>query len=196
MKPVKLFALMLLPVVSIAGCQEAKNGSQATADADTAVARAPIAEEPPTDREIAHILQTSNAVILRQASLAKSKLQSGPVRELADTIIADHTAYNLRAQRTFLAINTVPLDNEHSKLMVSGSEDSRAMLEPKSGADFEQAYVDVEVTMHQQVVDLLDDVLLVHASNPFLQELLQEYRLLMASHLDAVRDFQQAQARE
>lgn len=196
MKPVKLFALMILPAVLTAGCEDTKNGSQAAADQDTAVARAPIAEEAPTDREIAHILQTSNAVILRHASLAKSRLQSGAVRAFADTILANHTAYNLRAQRTFLAINTVPLDNEHSELMVAGAADSRAALEAKAGADFERAYVDTEVTLHQQVIDLLDDVLLVHARDPILQELLQEYRLMMGSHLDSFRDFQQAEVSE
>src|SRR5687768_10060369 len=122
------------------GCEKTGDRNAATVVADTTVAAA-TADTPPTDREIAHILQTSNAVILRQASLAKTRLQRGAGRALADSLIADHTAYNLRAQRTFLAINTVPEEHAHSELMVLRTAETRRLLEGSSDADFERAYI-------------------------------------------------------
>ena len=186
MKPLT-FTLGCAFVCLVLGCEKSDDRSAATVVPDTTAAAATTAEQSPTDREIAHILQTSNAVILRQASLAKSRLQSGAGRTLADSLIAAHTAYNLRAQRTFLAINTVPEDNDHSERLVTRGAEARQRLEGSSEADFERAYVGDVVTVHQDLIDLVDQILLANARDPFLKELLQEYRVMIERHLDSVR---------
>ena len=192
MKPLGKFTFACAITCLALGCEKTGDRNAATVVRDTTVAAA-TAEEPPTDREIAHILQTSNAVVLRQASLAKTRLQRGAGRALADSLIADHTAYNLRAQRTFLAINTVPKEHEHSELMVTRAAEARRRLEGSSDADFERAYVADVATVHEELIDLLDRVLIAHARDPFLRELLQEYRVMIERHRDSARDVEQPQ---
>jgi putative membrane protein len=186
MKPFETFAFGCALACIGLGCEKTGERSAATVVADTAVA-APATEQAPTDREIAHVLQTSNAVILREASLAKSRLGSGPGRALADSLIASHTAYNLRAQRTFLAINTVPLDNAHSDSLVTRGAEARRRLESASAADFERAYIADVADVHQRLIQLVDRVLMANTHDPFLKELLQEYRVMIERHLASVR---------
>jgi putative membrane protein len=186
MNPLGRFTFACALTCIALGCERTGDRDAATVVGDTTVA-AEAADTPPTDREIAHILQTSNAVILRQSSLAKTRLQHGAGRALADSLIADHTAYNLRAQRTFLAINTVPEEHAHSELMVSRAAETRALLEGSSDADFERAYIADVLTVHQELIDLVDRVLVANARDPFLRELLQEYRAMIERHLDSAR---------
>ena len=187
MKPLETFTLACAFACLALGCEKTEDRSAATVVRDTTAAAPVTAVQPPTDREIAHILQTSNAVILRQASLAKSRLQRGAGRALADSLIADHTAYNLRAQRTFLAINTVPEDNEHSEMLATRGAEARRRLEGNAEADFERSYIADVVTVHQQLIDLVDQILIANARDPFLKELLQEYRVMIERHLASAR---------
>jgi predicted outer membrane protein len=57
-------------------------------------------------------------------------------------------------------------------------------------ADFERAYAEKQVIVHQRLLDLLDKDLLANARDPFLKELLQEYRVMIEEHLDAARSLQ------
>ena len=52
-----------------------------------------------------------------------------------------------------------------------------------TGAAFDRAYVDHEVTYHQQVLDAIDQVLLPNASIPELKALITSVRPVIASHL-------------
>ena len=185
MKSFETFALIAVLLVA-AGCDKSKERSAATVATDTAVARDTTEQAHPTDREMAHILQTSNAVILRLASLAKARIETGPVRAFADTLIANHTAFNLRAQRTFLAINTVPLDSDESKSLVAHGDSARGDLEGRAGTVFERRFVELQHTIHQRLVERSDSVFLVNARDPFLKELLQEYRGMVRNHLEVL----------
>ena len=188
---------MVIPALFFAaGCEKSAERNAATVATDTTVARDTTEQPHPTDREMAHILQTSNAVILRLASVAKARIEAGAVRAFADSLIANHSAYSLRSQRTFLAINTVPLDNDESKLMVWQADSARRELEARSGTAFERGFVEIQQAMHQRVVERSDSVFLVNARDPFLKELLQEYRAMVRTHLDVLEALEHTALRD
>lgn len=177
----------LLPLLLMAiGCEKTADRPATPPTPDSAVV-ADSADAGPTDREIAHALQTSNAVILRTASLAKGRLPAGPVRTFADTIIAHHSAYNLRVMRTFLAINMVPKESALSDDIIAHSNTARTALEAKRGAEFERGVVELEIAFHERMAALLDDALIETARDPRLQELLKTYRPMMTDHIALAR---------
>jgi putative membrane protein len=185
-------ALLATPLLALAACEQRTTPEAGTAP-DSSPAQAPIREEPPADPEMAHMLQTAHAIELRRASLAREKAASPQVRALADSIIKDHTAMNGRAMGWLHALNLVPVDNEHSRLMNAGADDAYAALQGMSGATFDRAYVDHVVTFHQQVLDLLDEVMLPNAGGErFRNELLAQTRPLISAHLQQARDLQQS----
>lgn len=186
MKPKNALRPLLLMALMAVGCEKTADRPATPPQPDSAVI-ADSADTGPTDREIAHALQTSNAVILRTASLAKSRLSTGSVRAFADTIIAHHSTYNLRVMRTFLAINMVPKESALSDDINEHSDAGRTALETKSAAEFERGVVELEIAFHERMAALLDDALIETARDPRLQELLKTYRPMMTEHIALAR---------
>jgi len=77
-----------------------------------------------------------------------------------------------------------PADNPTSTSIKTGGESSRATLKGLSGADFDKAYVNAEVDLHQSVLDQLDNTLIPSAQNAELKSLLEQARPTISAHLD------------
>ena len=58
------------------------------------------------------------------------------------------------------------------------------------GADFDRAYIAHEITMHQNVLNTLDQTLIPNAQNAELKALLQKVRPLIESHLQMAQQIQ------
>lgn len=72
------------------------------------------------------------------------------------------------------------------------ASDSR--LKGKKGTDFEKAYLDEQVTMHQTVLDTIDTQLAPNAKAEELKTLLTKTRTTVASHLDHAKQLQSSKA--
>ena len=59
-----------------------------------------------------------------------------------------------------------------------------------TGAAFDKAYIDNEVTYHQAVLDALDQTLIPGAQNAELKTLLQTVRPNIAGHLERAKSIQ------
>ena len=178
------FVWLFSAVIAVSACDRGDDAAGEPARANPVVETPP--DAPLTDRENSHVLQTSNAVILRTASRARSGL-SGEALAFADTLIAHHSAYNLQAMRTFLAINMVPLDNEFSERLSAAADSARSSIESQAGPALERAFIDSEIMLHTRMAELIDTTLLPHAQDPRLKELLQRYREMLKNHLELAR---------
>jgi putative membrane protein len=148
--------------------------------------RAPAAQgaaAPPDDAEIAHIVVTANQVDIDAGELAKSKASAKEVKEFAQRMVIDHTAANQKATDLAKKLSLTPKDNATSRSLAQGGDVNRAALSKLTGATFDRAYVDHEVTYHQQVLDAIDQVLSPNAKNPELKALIASVRPVIASHL-------------
>ena len=65
-----------------------------------------------------------------------------------------------------------------------------ARLTSLKGAAFDKAYVDQEVTYHQQVIDALDKTLIPNATNEELRALLVKVRPAFVAHLEHAKRLQ------
>jgi putative membrane protein len=182
----------LLPAALFAflgtGCAK-KNNETAAADSsamDTTMAMpAPAAAPEYTDAQIAHIAVTANSVDSTAGVQALKKATNSEVKGFARTMIRDHGAANKLATALATKLSLTPEDNEKSRALETGYDQSQAELNVPTltGAAFDKAYIDHEVAYHQAVLDALDNVLIPQADNAELKALLQQIRPNVALHL-------------
>jgi putative membrane protein len=164
-------ALVLIPVIS-------------------ALAVGVASAQSPSDPQIAGIVVTANQIDIEAGKLAKSRSKNKEVQAFADQMITDHTAVNKQAAALAKKLGVKPEDSETSKSLKAGASKNTANLKKLSGAAFDKAYIDHEVTYHQAVLDAIDKVLIPSAQNGELKALIEKVRPAIAAHLDHAKMIQ------
>jgi putative membrane protein len=193
----------LLLTVAVAACKKDKDEYGGAANDTTSAAAAPAtpapaapdtakaaAAGPVTDPQIAAIVVAANDVDIDAGKLAKDKATNPQVKQFAETMIRDHTAVNKAATDLVTRLKVTPEGNPTSQALKDGGASNVQALQGMSGAAFDKAYIDHEVTYHQQVLDAIDHTLVPGATNADLKKLLQDTRPAVAHHLDMARQIQ------
>lgn len=162
----------------------------ALATATVAFAQGTSAGAAPTDPQIAMIAVTADSVDIDAGKLASKKATNPKVKEFADLMVKDHTSVNAQATALAKKLNVTPEESATSKSLKSGGDAAMAKLKGLSGAAFDKAYVDNEVTYHEQVLGALDKVLIPNTKNAELKSLLESARPVFASHLNHAKELQ------
>ena len=149
---------------------------------------APIANSTPsasslTDPEIASIAVTANQIDIDYATIAREKSKTKSVIDFAGTMAKDHQSVIDQAVALVTKLGVTPQDNSTTQALLSGATDTKAMLNSKSGADFDKAYVDNEVAYHKAAIDIVENQLIPASSNTELKALLQSALPLFKEHL-------------
>src|SRR6266853_2033328 len=140
--------------------------------------------EGPTDPQIAASVVTANTVDIDAGKLARSKSHTRDVREFAQRMITDHSGVNKSAVDLVTKLKVTPEDNATSQSLKSGGESNVANLKTLKGAAFDKAYIDNEVTYHQQVLEAVYKTLIPSAKNEELKALLVKVRPAFVAHLE------------
>ncbi|MEM5296578.1 DUF4142 domain-containing protein [Burkholderia sp. JPY481] len=144
----------------------------------------------PSDPQIAAIVVTANQVDIDAGKLAESKTKSKDVKAFAQQMVTDHTGVNKAATDLVKKLNVTPEDNPTSQNLKQGGDQNIAKLKTLSGASFDKAYIDHEVTYHENVIDALDKTLIPSAKNEELKALLVKVRPAFVAHLEHARHVQ------
>jgi putative membrane protein len=144
----------------------------------------------PTDPQIAAIVVTANQVDIDAGKLAKSMSKNADVKAFADQMISDHTGVNKSAKDLVAKLKVTPEENDTSKSLKKGGDDNLKNLKTLKGADFDRAYIDHEVTYHQDVINALDNTLIPNAKNQELKNLLVSVRPAFEAHLAHAKEVQ------
>jgi putative membrane protein len=168
--------------------EQADTTAGATAGATTAAA--PAASSSLADPQIAHVAVTANSIDSAAGAAARPKAQHTQVKDFAQQMVRDHGAVNKQAVALATKLNVTPADNDVSRQLQQGAEQSRTELAGKSGADYDRAYIDHEVQYHQAVLDALDKTLIPGAQNAELKGLLEKVRPNIAAHLERAKRIQ------
>jgi putative membrane protein len=196
-----LSSLGLAVVTWLGACAKKDAASTDSARmADSAAAAAPASMAPMdtakpaaaalNDAQIAHIAVTANAIDSATGTMAKQKGTAKSVKDFAQTMIDDHSAVNKQAVALATKLKVTPEDNDVSKSLNGSASTSTSNRQGKSGADFDKAYIDNEVTFHQTVLDALDKSLIPGAQNAELKGLLEKVRPAIAGHLARAKEIQ------
>lgn len=144
----------------------------------------------PNDAQIAAIVVAANTVDIDAGKLAEAKTRNKDVRAFAKMMVSDHSNVNKQAVALVKKLHVTPEENDTSKSLTQGGVSNRDKLKGMSGAAFDKAYVDNEVSYHQTVLDALDKTLIPGASNAELKALLTKVRPNIAAHLEHARHLQ------
>lgn len=130
------------------------------------------ASEPMSDGEILHVLHVINQGEIKQAGLALEKSDDPQVLETARMIIKDHTASNERiaavAEATGTSLEESPL-SRGVQAQASKIQDGLADL---SGPEFDRAYLQQQVELHEVALETVRSHLLPNATEPQVRQLL------------------------
>jgi len=105
-------------------------------------------------------------------------------------MVTDHTGVNKQATELVTKLKVKPEENDTSKSLKSAGEENLKKLKGLKGADFDKAYIDNEVTYHQNVLDAVDKTLIPNAKNEELKNLLVKVRPAFVAHLDHAKHIQ------
>jgi len=191
-RPTSTTGLLLGLALSVSGltaCAKSETPRADTAAAVPAPAPAPAAPAI-NDAQIAHIAVTANAIDSAAGEVAKKKATAKSVKDFAQTMVSDHMGVNKQAVALATKLGVTPEDNDVSRQLKSGADESAATLSGLTGAAFDKAYIDREVAYHQAVADALDKTLIPNAQNAELKGLLEKARPAFAAHLERAKDIQ------
>jgi putative membrane protein len=141
------------------------------------------ASEPMSSGEILRVLRVINNGEIEQARLALRKSDNPRVQETAQRIIQDHTASN---QRIASVANTTGARMEESPLSqgIQGqASEIREQLAELSGAEFDRAYLQNQVELHEVALDTVRSQLLPNAEDPQVRQLMAAAAPTLQQHL-------------
>ena len=141
-----------------------------------------VAQDKPTDPQIAHIAYSAGVIDIEAAKLALEKTRNEDVAAFARSMQQDHEAVNVQALELVKKLNVTPEDNPTSQALAKAAESKRAELAKLDGDAFDKAYVDNEVAYHRQVNDALSTLLIPSAQNAELKGLLETGLKLFQGH--------------
>jgi putative membrane protein len=184
--------LTLLAVAALASCgkQSDQTTSSSTTPPSDQTTTSATGSTMPNDAEIAAIVLVANDADIANGRQAQSKSKNSDVRAFANQMVTDHASVNDKAKALATKLNLVPQENDASRMAKSEQDSVRSQIDHKSGTDFDRAYVDNEVALHEKVLNDLDQTLIPNAQNPELKQLLTETRPVVAGHLEHARQLQ------
>jgi len=148
------------------------------------------------DAQIASIVVTANQVDIDAGNLAASRSTNADVRTFAQLMVTDHTGVNKLATDLVTKLGVTPQDNPTSQSLKTDGEKNLTRLKTLTGPAFDKAYIDREVTYHQQVLDALDKTLIPGATNAELKALLVKVRPAFVAHLEHAKRVQASASHE
>jgi len=125
-------------------------------------------------------------------TLVQSKSKNAEVKKFAADMIRDHGSANRQATALAKKLKLKPEPNDTSRSLATGGKQNLQKLKSMKGTQFDRAYIDQEVTYHQNVLDALDQKLIPSAQNADLKSLLQSVRAVVAQHLEHAKTLAQS----
>ena len=188
-------ALLLVPMLAIAGCkgreaasQDSAAGAAATPDsAQPATATAPAL----TDPNIVYILDEANASDSARGQLAITKGTNADVKAFARLMVGEHHALRLQGQQLATKLSVTPQAPSGDQSEAQAKQIMDSLQAAPKGKAWDKAYIDYEVTYHQAVLETATKALNA-AQNQELKDLIQKAAPVIQHHLERAQQIQKA----
>jgi len=158
----------------------------------TAFSRSPSAQEKSelSAAEISSVALVTNQINIGYAKLAKEKSRNEEVLKFAEMMIKDHMNIISQLAKINKKMKLTPKDNPVSQQLLADAAEARTSLTSKSGVLFDKAYIDNQVTYHQEVISKIEDLLFSQRYDGELNSLLQNLVPMLQVHLDRALSIQ------
>lgn len=148
------------------------------------------AQETLTDAKIVRIMKTANDGEIELAKEAKSKAENKDVKDFAKKMIDEHKENEKEGKDVAKKAKVKPADSEVAKTMENDAKTKKKDLKSLKGHDFDKAYIDQQVTMHQALLDDLNAKLIPAAQSPELKTYLESTKAHVQEHLSRAQEIQ------
>ena len=156
----------------------------ATTTPDTTATATPL-----TDANIAALLDEANAGDSAMGKLAATKATNASVKEFGRTMERDHHKLREAGQALAKKENLAPTAPSNDTLASSASKMLDNLNSMPKGKDWDKAYIDNEVAVHQSVLNLLQTAQTA-ATDTSLKALITKAQPLVQAHLEKAQSIQ------
>jgi putative membrane protein len=164
--------------------------SAGTTDTATAASATPTTTTPAlTDANIAALLDEANAADSANGKIASTKGTNADVKVFGVLMMNDHHALRKAGQDLVTKLGVTPTPPSNDELPAKAKMLSDSLTSQAKGAAWDKWYIDHEVTMHQDVLALIDQAQAA-AQNAELKDLLTKARPNIEMHLKRAQDIQ------
>lgn len=136
-----------------------------------------------SDAQVIKVVSTANQGEIAAAQVALPAAHVAAVASFAQMMVTDHSMAN---QQTLALVSTKHIPPERSDVSDKLEDEAAALLVKLSStpsASFDATYMQSQVQMHQEVLNLIDHQLLPSASDADLKALLNTTRATVEAHL-------------
>lgn len=192
MKQILMLGLMLsaLSFADEAARQTAGTTQESASTTTGATTTTGTTDAGPTDAQIVHILWTADKSEIDAAKGAKKKAKHADVKKFADDMLKEHTKAQKDGEKWAKKAKVKPEDNEWSKTLATNAKDEWLAADKLKGAEFDKAYIDSQVKIHESVVETVKTKLTPAAKNPELKAHLDSLTPVLEKHLDHAKALQ------
>src|SRR4051794_29724250 len=161
------------------GATDASTGGTTGGDAGTTAVA--------SDAEAMGVALEVNTGEVTQGQLALVRAQMAPVTAFANRMVDEHTAANQRLVALGQRKGLVPSDSALRRSLASQSQQTLTVLWANAASTFDLAYAQSQVTLHMQVLTVMDTQVLPAVQDADLRAELMSQRAAVADHLTAAQ---------
>jgi putative membrane protein len=140
-----------------------------------------------SDANIVSLLTIANQSDIEGGQLAEFKAGRREVRSYGTHMISDHGSMLRQGNQLSKQLMINPVRPALGQQMLSEHEKSIETLKKKSGEEFDRAYIEYEIRMHQKVIRLIEEAMQA-VDNPQLRTLLEQSRPTLKDHLEQAQN--------
>lgn len=145
-----------------------------------------------TDGQIIHIMEKANEGEADIAKMAKGRAENKDVKEFAKKMADEHKKSEKAVKDVAKKIKVKAVENDASKTIENTAEAKEKDLKKLKGKEFDKAYIDTQVSMHQQLLKDLTEKMIPAAQNAELKSYLETTKGHVESHLARAQEIQNA----
>jgi putative membrane protein len=133
----------------------------------------------------------ANTAEIQVARMAAKKASSSDVKKLAEKLAVDHSKNREEVKALARKLNQPVIPAAGGDITAPDNAATPSDLEGKSGADFDRAFVEHQIRVHQSNIQKLQDQMLPAADNAQVKVYLQKALADMQRHLASLQEVQQ-----
>jgi putative membrane protein len=163
------------------------SANSSSAAADTATNNA---ASPTTPAAILSQLSMANTMEIQLSKMAQKKASSPKVKQVAAKLLADHSKNEAQLKTLAKQLNVTLTPSAGGNPTAADSAAMPSELQGKSGAQFDQAFVQHEIDDHQSNIEKIQTQMLPSAQNAQVKSYLQKTVTAMQGHLASLQQAQ------
>ncbi|WP_413288182.1 DUF4142 domain-containing protein [Bdellovibrio sp. HCB337] len=145
---------------------------------------------PLTDAQVLGLVGTANDAQINMGQVASTKGQNNDVKAFGAKMVVEHTAGNVKLKALEMKSKITREDSQASADLKKNTDAMTDSLKNAKDADFDKAFIDGQVKMHQDLLNALDQQLIPNAQNADVKAFLEELRTAVDTHLKEAQKIQ------